>query len=1398
MKRIISILFAALLLLPVSCVKELSEKLDGQDAEPRVPIIMSFEQPVVLQAGTKAVEGMEMGVNPAISSIHVAVFGSSHYLKDYTSAMPCDASGNILSSFSSDASTTGGVEGTYYFIVRLPISTDERYVHIIANGPSSLSFNAYENTLMQNLSVSDGNGAYWQRLYLPDGIRAEVDPITGLYIIDSANEYSPTATTTAAFSNIKLVRNFASVTVSETAANFELLSYTLCNMPESGSVAIWSTNHGDWVDNYSDKTIDSNGLITWTKTGESTPKTYVGYPANPVLDTDIPETASQFDAAGVAVGAGESIYVYERAVTNSAAPFILMKAKWVESLGSYSTLAEYEAANGAVQAKYYRLDITHKDAYIPLYRNYKYDINITEVAVGGFDKPGQAAKHNSGDSFSFSMDTQALADVANSQIRLIVSQPYYDLVYSEAQQSFKFSFAKSDGTPLNGNVSIELEEGGNAIKNTGAVYWTVSSSDVTETSGLKTRTVSYYLNDPGTSELSSTFKLIGTLYETDGVTVKSRLSRRVNIRTFNPESVTLTLTPDVVAPEADQPTTLGIKLPSNFTQSMFPMEILIEDSSRVLNPASTESMPVRVAKSIIDGTSNSYYFVRTLNWSEYARIKKNAELSETTDLILNCDFVTTKAFTSTTVYVQNEYFAKTSGNNPHVLLDTDSENMITPASKTIKYVDDPSFVPTHTVTVKSEGAWTLSITLNNGETAGGVTFSPSSGATATSGETVSITFPKNETDNAISYKLVLHNTEDDIYRTASATVEGVGMSLSTNSTSVAHGTGSTLQDLNVIVSSATSYKLQVLTAASEVIYNSLDYGDYYAPTSGKEIKVVKIPVNETVTDRLLTIRMSNASGSLYRDVQVTQLAGTASLTVVDDEIPMSQTSATVNVASTSFDTVLKVIRDSDNAEVFSQSIPANESLNQDYAATTGANSTGLDRTFTVQLCNTSGTVIRTGTITQFGTPMLTLTPATNDIGNGATDVSLTLVSEAAWTISAPGVTVTPSIGSATGLSVSIPNITVSVPANNVLVPVTYTITADNGSHSRIATINQAAGTATLTVTDANIMMSQTSARINVAASFDTVVKVYDDPAGAPLFTSAVTHSSGTTVTATGLGMNTPGSDRIFTVKLFNTDDVLISTGTITQSGTPVLTITPTSGTVSGNTSSIAGNVTSATFEVVSDMPWTLALSGGSGTPSFSPASGSPTGPTAVSVTLSSMPINYSLNADVVYTVEVTGSQSSTSLTESINITQRHASPKTGQTATFGVLPGSGSGLYSTSDLTETISGITAEFNQIDGTYGTTGGTAYLNLLSSGTTLHFTRDNEKVITITKVVFTFTAGIRAPSSVTDTYASGTGSITGTGSTTTWQGDATEFTLEFYRNNLSLRLHQFVVTYTGYQWD
>lgn len=749
MKKIQYILPALLLLLSVSCTREVIESAEpvSASAGDKVPIIMSFADNITLQASTKAEDGMEMGVNPAIKTIHVAVFGSSGYLKDYSSAIPCDSEGNPLSGFVSANATTG------YFKVYL--SFDEgpsnRRIHIIANGPASLPFNASEDSIMKSLAVTDGNGAYWTRLVtskasgegiliktttdaLTGEVTRDVDPVTGDYI--------PTDGTKALFQNLKLVRNFAGITVIKTGSdtNFAIDGFTVCNMPDKGAVAIYNETSSEWIpgDGYAGLSMDANSLLTYNAT------LYPGFPTDPSLDTHIPQSEAEFNAAGVSVAPGETIYFYERAVSDKAAPFVLIKARYIPS----------GTVDAGSPTYYYRLDITPGSNYVPFYRNFKYNVKVSGIKVPGSSTPGEAAKRNSGDNFSVSMDTQDLPSVSNGSTSIFVKETDIAGIYSAGSKEFWYQF-EVEGDFFNG-TSAQSAGTGTAIVSveetkTGALAsWSVEGTD---RAGDK-RYITYTLNEPAAGEtLTSVLRIKGDYTPGGGGTIS--LIRDVTITVVSPQALTVSFSPNVIGTGVGKQTTLNIDLPADLPRGFFPLVFKIEDTALGLN-ADEENVPVNPGASIINPSENAYQFVKTLNWSEYEELIEEAELSGLSHPVLPIKMKTSKLIASTTAYVSSTYFGTATAG-----LTIDSDNYITPANITVDYNAHDDIA----VTVVSNSKWTLNLARDNGSSSVGASLSLSYGS-ATAGQAVTVTLPENPGKISRTYVLTLRHADSDLVRRA--------------------------------------------------------------------------------------------------------------------------------------------------------------------------------------------------------------------------------------------------------------------------------------------------------------------------------------------------------------------------------------------------------------------------------------------------------------------------------------------------------------------------------------------------------------------------------------------------------------------------------------------------------
>ena len=159
MKKILYILTAALVAL-TACTKEIEWNRLSMTDEPDAvypegaTIELTFGVPMPPQ--TKG----EMGDDPEIDDLHVAVFDGSGSLKQYELA-------------EYDPVESNGSAGMQFFKVELKLRSSEARIHFIANGPKKEEVTGgMESSLMQEWTTAYSNAAYWQRIVLPEGITA--------------------------------------------------------------------------------------------------------------------------------------------------------------------------------------------------------------------------------------------------------------------------------------------------------------------------------------------------------------------------------------------------------------------------------------------------------------------------------------------------------------------------------------------------------------------------------------------------------------------------------------------------------------------------------------------------------------------------------------------------------------------------------------------------------------------------------------------------------------------------------------------------------------------------------------------------------------------------------------------------------------------------------------------------------------------------------------------------------------------------------------------------------------------------------------------------------------------------------------------------------------------------
>lgn len=533
-----------------------------------------------------------MADQPQVQNLRVAVFGGSGYLKEYVEATPIDKA---------TANTT-----RYNYKVSLSLTDSHIKVHFIANGPEILPFK-YEDEVMSALLTEYPNDAYWQRIELPNGITAQKNQ-DGEYIkVDG--KYVITEESLSHFLEIPLIRNFAKIEVtadSASTSNFELTSYALVNTPNQGSIAAYERSASKFISGYEN--------LDFAQVKEQ----YHGnLPATATLNKTIP-AATAFSS--------DPVYMYERPIPTEDATFLLVYGR-------------YTPTN---KMCYYRIELQDANGYYAIYRNFKYTVNIKGILREGSDTPTEAA--NSAGSGDISTDQKAenLTDVSDGVARIFVEYTEKTLVgQGTVTLKFKFLPDASVNTPHNEDVTVTVGDPGA----TGAVIngsVTIASSD----DGEGWRQLSFTSTEPGDVTKTQTIKVTGNYGS------GSRLFRNITYKLMKIQDMIVVCDPSEVEKGKGEKVDVLIKIPKDLPRSIFPLQLQIESSALSLTP-DNDNLPVQPGKSIIDGSTSSYQFIKTLSYDDYL-----AYQAASTDewVVVPTHFKTTKESSDCDVYVANQYF----------------------------------------------------------------------------------------------------------------------------------------------------------------------------------------------------------------------------------------------------------------------------------------------------------------------------------------------------------------------------------------------------------------------------------------------------------------------------------------------------------------------------------------------------------------------------------------------------------------------------------------------------------------------------------------------------------------------------------------------------------------------
>ena len=687
MRKLLAYLSA--ILLAASCTTELERGRTVVDASLEgAPVTITFSVPdVQVLPATRSLETGDGNITdtPYLDpdKMYLVVCGSSQSIKYIRKATLVGIQDNYeIPQEHFPLSEGDRITSLYTFSVQLELSDFGRTVHILGNvDENQLITGSYSYQSLPGILSFDNKQAYWQKLYVPY-IKAKKDPNTQEPVKLANGSFEPDAETAAFFQYVPLIRNFAKIQVSNASENFKLHSYAVIYYPERGSVVPYRSNEPVAVNRFDFNPSSGYRFSGYEKATFEQLEDDIQYPGNMpssvALSTVIPP-ASEFENPATSGGrvllydendTESGFYIYERGVpTDHIGPtFIIICGKFEDDDQWY----------------YYRLDLMESaveggqtvSRYYPIYRNFRYNIQLHRISSEGVQTPELAAVSSGAEDISADVSMRHLSDISNGTTRLVV-EPFMTRTYSGPAEegSYYELFARffnnvnSDKPNLNtAAVRVELEpmedgsddililydDNGHRVATRGFFFPVAATVGGVE--GI--RTIRFNTVEPLDETKTQKIKITG---HNPGNPQDLRLYREVEITLQKKQPLRVSCDSPVLL-ATGTPLTVNITVPSELPESMFPLVFIVEPEGLTLTPDTSKdvNLPVVSGRSIATNESAfidkpSFYFLRTLTWEEYSGLA----VSEG-ERTFPCYFKSNKPNSATTVWVYNEYFTKAS------------------------------------------------------------------------------------------------------------------------------------------------------------------------------------------------------------------------------------------------------------------------------------------------------------------------------------------------------------------------------------------------------------------------------------------------------------------------------------------------------------------------------------------------------------------------------------------------------------------------------------------------------------------------------------------------------------------------------------------------------------------
>lgn len=583
------------------------------------------------------------------------------------------------------STTAVGNGGTVSFKATLKAAVTPKALHfmIADNFVSVPTDGGSVASLLPYLSVGNQTNhpeAYWGYVEFPDGF-AKIDENENAVIREDVAEK---------LTNIPVIRNFAKITVTNAAADFELLGFDVVSCPTSGTIAPWNASLQKIPSLLNQNSEGAFSMKSYSEISLDSPDSGLPYqgilPSNVGFYNQEADAKNWVDAMNSNMRSSLPRYLYEHPYESTRRTYIIVNGNYAGTQGFYKIDIGNLKGDGTFD-------------YYNIIRNINYNIVINKVLAPGTSTVAQAIERAPFNNLLASTETSSMLNVSDGENMLIVNDVNHVIVNAGGEVKILYRYltdVTGSKTAANDRASY-IVGAGEVIKKNDAGEYEITEGTYTDRAGADWVELTIKTNDPDdyqTKEqtvtivdgngLGRTVTLIlhkpwkYGIIQKGGFTKTYTATVRTGSHNYYGEAIYPTTDSPQISNQTNQAMTVYFNLPDGLPDSIFPLEFTLEAKKQGLENNKIGTLLVTSGTSLFDPNVTSIQYIKTVSLNEYKYQHKTTADSDVSNEIdtgklntshtIRCRFSTISTVTSGeqgTVRIYNEYFV-----NPDNLTDT--------------------------------------------------------------------------------------------------------------------------------------------------------------------------------------------------------------------------------------------------------------------------------------------------------------------------------------------------------------------------------------------------------------------------------------------------------------------------------------------------------------------------------------------------------------------------------------------------------------------------------------------------------------------------------------------------------------------------------------------------------